>query len=322
MTQAAKSNSKAKTSRKSPIRKKPRVRPLPAHRSFRLTPKKYRQAEPVIGVSDLVKKSLKLIASNKKNYLGLLTLHSSIVFIFVLGLGSSFNLVEAKQVVESAVGDTSSQASIGVALFSYLGGSVSAGAVEGAGVYQGIMAIIFSLAIIWASRQILAGEKIGFRDPLYKGMYPLVPFLLLLIVIGLEFIPMAVGGLIYNTILQNGLAATTLEKVLWLILFLMTSLLTLYMIISSVFALYIATLPDVRPFQALRSARELVLHRRVAIAIRFLALPVILITVALIIFVPIIIFLAPIAEPLFLVALSFAMVFSHVYMYVLYRSLI
>jgi hypothetical protein len=302
--------------------KKPRVRDLPRHRSFKLTRKKYQQAEPVIGVDEIVRQTHKLIFRNKKIYLGLMAMHAAFVFVFILGLGTSFSLVDAKEAVEGAVGGTSSQASIGVALFSYLAGTVSAGATEGSGVYQGALVLIFSLAVIWASRQLLAGEKIGIRDPLYKGMYPLIPFLLVLTVIAVEFAPLAAGAFLYDTVIQNGLAVSTLEKVIWLILFILVSLLTLYMIISSVFALYIVTLPEVHPVQALRSARDLVLHRRKSITLRFLALPLLMLMVSMVIFVPIIIFAAMVAEVLFIVALSYAITFAHVYMYVLYRSLI
>lgn len=93
------------------------------------------------------------------------------------------------------------------------------------------------------------------RDSYYKGMYPLVPFMLVLLVIGLQLIPLVFGNLIYSSVLQNGLAITVIEKVIWLFLFLMLALLSGYMMISSLFSLYIVTLPDMTPLRALRSAR-------------------------------------------------------------------
>ncbi len=94
------------------------------------------------------------------------------------------------------------------------------------------------------------------------------------------------------------------------------------MISSSIFALYIVTLPDMTPLKALRSARELVKGRRWAVILRLLSLPVILLIVAAIIMVPIIIVLTPVAQWVFFLLTMFTLVAVHAYMYTLYRELL
>lgn len=310
-----------KAAKSAPKASKPRVRALPTHRSFRLTKKKLKQYKPVPGPWPLLKESFGLIRSNKKTFIGITVAYGLISFMFIQGFGVTFDLIQAKKSLEEVLGNSSSKISNGVALFSYLAGN-STSSVEGSTAYQVMFGVIISLAVIWAARQAMAGEKPGFRDPFYKGMYPLTPFVAVLVVISIQFIPFALGSLMYSTVLNNGLAVTILEKVLWLLLFGLFVLVTLYLVISSIFALYIVTLPDVRPLSALKSARELVLHRRFAIGVRMLALPIVLIIASFILFVPLIIFATPIAEPLFLCATSFLVVYFHVYMYTLYRHLI
>ena len=69
------------------------------------------------------------------------------------------------------------------------------------------------------------------------------------------------------------------------------ALLSLYMICSSLFALYIVTLPNVTPMKALRSARQLVLHRRFLVLRKILFMPLALLVLGAIIMIPLIIFL-------------------------------
>jgi hypothetical protein len=207
-------------------------------------------------------------------------------------------------------------------LFGILAASLGAQASEVVGAYQSFLIVIFSLASIWLTRQFLLNETPRLRDAFYKGMYPLIPFILVLFVVALQLLPALFGNFLYSVVTQQGLAVTAIERLIWLILLLLLVALSLYMIISSLFALYIVTLPDMTPLKALRSARELVLHRRLKILVRIVAMPLILVLLAVLIFVPLLIFATPLAEPLFLLASSFALVVIHVYFYNVYRALL
>jgi hypothetical protein len=153
-------------------------------------------------------------------------------------------------------------------------------------------------------------------------MYPLVPFMLVLTVVGLQLVPMLIGSTLYVTVINGGIAVYAAEKILWGLLFIVLALLSLYMLASSLFALYIVTLPDMTPMKALRSARELVRYRRWTVLRKMLALPLILLLVAFVIMLPIIILAAPLARWVFFLLTMTALTAAHAYMYTLYRELL
>ncbi len=191
-----------------------------------------------------------------------------------------------------------------------------------AGAYQTMLAVISSLAIIWALRQTLSGHSMRVRDAYYRGMHPLIPFLIVLLVVGIQLIPLIIGSTLYSAVINNGIAIYAVEKILWALLFAGLALLTLYMLSSSVFALYIVTLPDMTPMKALRSARELVRYRRWTVLRKILCLPIILLLVALVIMLPVIILLTPLARWVFFILTMSALLAIHAYMYTLYRELL
>ncbi|HEX5798415.1 MAG TPA: hypothetical protein VFX79_03590, partial [Candidatus Saccharimonadales bacterium] len=177
-------------------------------------------------------------------------------------------------------------------------------------------------AIIWSIRQVLAGERIRFRQAFYEGMYPIIPFLLVLFVLGLQLIPATIGSFLLTTVISGGLAVTFVEQFIWWVLFGLLTLLSLYMLLSSIFALYIVTLPGMAPLKALRSARGLVLNRRVSIGLRLLGLPALGIFVYVAVLLPAIIAIPVLAVPIFALLSSFGLFFVHSYIYNLYRELL
>ncbi len=301
---------------------KKRVRAIPQHRTLRLSKKKLKQTQSIPSAFQLFKDTFLILKNNKKLFFGIALLNAIIAFLFIRGLSSSFDVVDVKNNVTELVDGKQDQFYTAVAVFGYLVTAAGSSVSDKASVYQLVWTVITTLAIIWGIRQIKSGEKPRIRDTYYKGMYPLIPFILVLVVISLQLIPLLFGNLIYATILQNGIAITVLEKFLWFLLFMGLALLSCYMLVSSLFSLYIVTLPDMTPLRALRSSRELVLHRRLAISLRIIALPLIVLLLGALIFIPLIILAAPIVEILFLLLTGIGLVFIHTYMYLLYRSLL
>lgn len=301
---------------------RPRVRSLPKYKTLRLSKKRYKQPAAIPGTRGILKATVKTLLSNKKLFFSIALVNLLLTFIFVHGLGYSWDLAEVKSSFEELLGENGGQLTTAVALLGYLAGTASSAGGEGAGTYQFFIILITSLATIWAVRQVLAGEKPGLRDSFYKGMYPLVPFVLVLFVFALQLLPLLIGNLVYSSVINNGLAATGLENIVFLLLFAGLALLSGYMITSSIFALYITTLPEMTPIKALRSARELVVHRRLGVALRILALPFVLILLSAAVLLPLLIYAAPLAQILFILLTSFSLIVTHVYMYLLYRELI
>lgn len=231
---------------------------------------------------------------------------------------------DALQQVFSEQNGQSNQLAVGLTIYGLLVSNVNAAASSAGSVYQAIFLITFSLAIVWALRRWLADstKKIRIRDAFYKGMYPLVPVILVFLVIGLQLIPVYIASFLFSAVFATGLAVTALEQITWASIIFLLTLLSLYMLSSSIFALYIATLPDVGPMQALRSARELVRHRRWIVLRKILFLPIAMVVLVALFIIPMILISPMVAEWTFfgLSALSLGVV--HSYLYGLYRELL
>ena len=167
-----------------------------------------------------------------------------------------------------------------------------------------------------------AGAVVRIKDAFYKGLYPLAPFILVLMVVGLQTVPLIVANTLFGFLFNNGLAVTLLEKILGALIFFLLALLTIYMVTSSLFALYIVTLPDIEPLQALRSARELVRFRRWTVMRKLLFLPLVLIIVGAVVVIPMILYLTVIAEWVYFFLSMFTLAVVHSYIYTLYRELL
>ncbi len=294
----------------------------PGYKSFRLQ-KTIKSPHPKLPSSwSLFKTSFSIIRKNKK-FFGLMTLINCIfVFIFVRSAGASVDVVSLKQTYETILGQGGNFAS-NIALFGVLiGSSGPSGGIVGT--YQIILALIFSLALIYGIRHIYSDikKKPSVKQALYEGMGPIIPFILVLVVIGLQLLPLSIGSSLYSTVINNGLAVATLEKVLWFIMLVLLCLVTLYMISSSIFALYIVTLPKMTPLKSLRSARDLVRYRRWMVMRKIITLPILILLFFGLIVMPAIIFLPRFAELIFFSLTLFILPVAHTYIYTLYRKLL
>lgn len=299
----------------------------PTYKTFRLS-KRIRHKRPkIIGSFKLFKRSIKTLLKRKKLFFGIVVVYLVLTIVLVKGFSVTSNIADLKSTLTELFGGSFSRITSGVTLFAVLLGNINStsGGQQASG-YQSALLITVSLALIWALRQTLSPETkkkpISALDAFYKGEYPLIPFLLVLLVIGIQLLPLAVASFLYTSVIAGGLAVSAIEKVLWFLIIGLIILLSLYMITSSIFALYIVTLPDVRPMQALRSARELVRYRRWTIMRKVLFLPVALLLISAVIIIPVIMVAPTLAEWLFFVLGMFGLAVLHSYLYTLYRELL
>lgn len=302
--------------------KEARVRKKPVYRSFRLHKTIKHDGPALPGSFRLFGRSIKILHRHRTLFGGILLIYAFLSVILVRGFGSTTDLSEINDVLTGIGQGAYSRVGTAIGLFSSLLSSSGNNTSEVAAAYQLFLALIVSLALIWGLRQVLAGKKVRVRDTFYKGVYPAVLFILIMGVIGLQLLPIMVGNTILNIVLSNDIAVTALEKGLWFTIFGLLTLLSIYMISSSVFALYIVALPDMTPLKALRSARSLVLHRRWAVLRRVVVLPVILIFLSSFIIVPLIIFAPALAEWAFFLVSIVDLAILHSYLYSLYRELL
>lgn len=259
---------------------------------------------------------------NRRLFLGLALVYGLLNLIFVQGLAGGVDVSSLKHTLNQAFSGSFGPLTSALGVFTVLVGSAGSGSTQAAGAYQLVLGIVTSLAVIWALRQLLAGSTVRMRDAYYLGMYPLVPFVLVLLVIGLQLLPFAFGSGLYNMVVASGIAVGWLETLGWLFVFVAGLAWSVYMVSSSLFALYVVTLPDMTPMKALRSARELVKGRRWPVILRLAFLPVILLVVSVAIMVPIIIVVAFLAKWIFFLLSMFVLIVINAYIYTLYRELL
>lgn len=290
----------------------------PKYSSFRLQ-KRIKRPGQVPGAPRLLAGAVKVLGSNWKVFAGIIGVYALLNILFAQGLAALQNLDSAKTSLDQA--ESSSGALVtGLALFVSLAGFANTD--PAAAVYQFVLALIASLAVVWALRQVYAQNMVRVRDAFYKGMFPLVPFVLVLLVIGVQLIPFLIGAFVYSIVSATGVAASAAELVLWGTMFFLLALASLYMVASSIFALYIVCLPDMTPIQALRSARKLVLGRRWMVLRKVVFLPIAIVLLALVLLMPLLVYATAIAGWVYFLYSMAGLAIVHSYMYRLYRSLL
>jgi hypothetical protein len=270
----------------------------------------------------LARKSADVLWQNKKLFIGIALVYGLLNLILVQGLANNTDISSLKSTLDKASSGNIGSVGTSLGVFAILVGSAGNGNSGASDAYQIFLALVSSLAVIWALRQVYTGTKIRIRDTYYRGMYPLVPFILVLLIIGLQLLPLLVGSSIFSLVMTNGIAVHAYEKILWFVFLIAMITASLYMLSSSIFAMYIVTLPDMTPMKAVRSARQLVNIRRLSVLRKVLCLPLLLLVSAAIIMLPIIIWLTALAQWVFFLLAMIALVAAHTYMYTLYRELL
>lgn len=261
-----------------------------------------------------------LVWSYKKQFGIITAIYGVLLIVLVQGLSNGTDVSALKDTLSAFfTGNIGSLAS-GLTIFVVLLGSAGTTATSN-GAYQFFVAIVISLVLIWALRQAKAGSTFTVRDAFYKSMYPFIPFILVLLIICLQLLPLLVGAALYNAA-ASGVAATLAERLLFLAIYVVLALWSGYMVSSSIFALYIVALPDMTPIKALRSARDLVKKRRWLVIRKIIFAPLFLLIVAAIIMIPIIVLLTPVARYVFFLLTTSVVLALHSYFYTLYRELI
>lgn len=295
-----------------------RVRKL----DYKSKKKAVRTHEPIPGSLRIFRKTIKHLWMNKRVFGGILLVYVLLYFLFVKGLATNFQLSETKSQLEEAVGSELGTWGMGAVLFGTLVGTAGTSAGDAGAVYQTLLFVIMSLAIVWTMRQTFESPK---RLPLsrvfYDSMYPLIPYILVWLVVVLQLIPAFIGSFIYSIVVSNGIAVGLVEQLLWLTILIASIGVSVFLISSSIFATYIAALPDMGPMLALKKAKSLVKFRRFIIIRRLLFLPLVVIIVFAALFFPLVLY-APVAAEVLFVVFSLALLFiTHAYMYVLYREM-
>lgn len=292
------------------------------HKSFKLEKRIKPDVTKLPNVWQLLKASVATLYQNWRLFSGIVLIYGLLSLVLVYGLNVGTGIVETKAALDETFTDTFSQLAANTSLFLQMFDSTSAATNQAAGVYQFVLTITVSMALIWALRQIYAKNKVRVRDAFYRGMYPLATFVIVLTVIAIQLLPAITGIFLYDQVMNNGIAVTGIEVGLWASLAIVLAIFSLYMVSSSLFALYIVCLPDMTPLKALRSARNLVRYRRWAVMRKVIFMPAVIIIAEALLVIPILLVATPVAPWIFLILNMAAIAVLNSYMYKLYRSLL
>lgn len=300
---------------------KPRKLRGPQYDSFRIQ-KRIKTTKPKLpSVKVLSQQTWSILKQNKKFFAIYTLLYGVLCLVFIQSAVTGLNIPEARDIIGDSLGGPLSTS---VVLYVGLIGTSAQLSNQMAAFYQFSIVLVFSLAVIYGLRHMYGKEakKVTVKESLYKGMTPLIPVLLVLLVLALQLLPVSIGTSVYATVVSTGLAVTGIEKVLWLIFVALLGLLSLYLLSGSIFALFIVTLPDMTPMRALRASREVVRFRRLAVIRKIIFLPIILLVLVGLVVVPFIILLPVAAQMVFFVTSALVLPTALTYMYNLYRSMI
>jgi hypothetical protein len=150
----------------------------------------------------------------------------------------------------------------------------------------------------------------------------LVPFLLVIAVIIIQLLPVTIGATVLAAVSTSVFTGTAAASIVSTIAFILLAAWSIYMVSASVFALYIVTLPDIQPRQALRSAKDLVKFRRLAVIRKVFFLPLFILLAMGVIIIPLILYASAVVPTAFYLLSMLSILFVHAYLYSLYRGLI
>lgn len=122
--------------------------------------------------------------------------------------------------------------------------------------------LVVSLASIWLVRHLLAHETVGVRLAYYRGMTPLIPFVIVMFVFGLQLLFAGAGFSLFQWTQLGGIAITRSEVILAIVVSALVAYPTFYWLPATMMSFYAVTLPSVTPWPALKIGRRLVNGRR------------------------------------------------------------
>jgi hypothetical protein len=309
-----------KKSRSKPAAAGGRVRKLTKKQARIKAKKAVKSRQPLPGSFRLSWQAARIFWEHWKTLGGIVLVYLLLNIVFASGISNASTAFSSiKSDLQASGGHNLWHAAGGFA--SLVGSSGASGSGTGSAL-QSVLFIIESLVIIWALRHLLSGQEISVKLAYYRSMTPLIPFLLVISVVIIQLLPVTIGGVVLGIIANSVFPGTAVAAVISVVAIVLLAAWSLYMVSSSVFALYIVTLPDMQPRQALRSAKDLVSHRRLTIIRKVLFLPVLVLLVMGLVVVPLIIFASALVPAVFYVLSMLSILFIHTYLYSLYRGML
>ncbi len=213
-------------------------------------------------------------------------------------------------------------------------GSLTTTPTEAQQIYAGLIVLLIWLTTVWLLRAVKAGQRPRFRDGLYNAGAPIVPTTIISLVLIIQLIPAALAVIAFSAATSSGFLQGGVEGMLFVVVASLLIVLSIYWVTSTLIALTVVTLPGMYPMQALKTAGDLVIGRRLRILYRWLWLAVLVVIAWIFVMVPIILFdtwlksvvpaiqWLPVVPAVLLIMSSFTVLIIAAYVYLLYRRVV
>ena len=309
------------------------------HRSFRLTRRRdYLQPLVLPGLFAFTKEVTVVLWRHKRTFLLLGGLYALLFAIFVGGQSEEAYVIlgdtlkqAGGQIVEGGIGVVGEAALL---LLSVTTGSLGGELTEAQQLVSILLFLMIWLTTVWLLRNILAGHKVKLRDGLYSAGAPLFATIIIAVLITIQLLPVALAAVGYSAALVSGLLSGGVATMLFWLAAGLLSVLSLYWITSSLFALIIITVPGMYPYKAIVTAGDLVVGRRLKVLLRWAWMILVVGLVAFALLVPIILLDMwlkqlvpaisgiPIVPFVVLLFTAYAAIWMAGYVYLLYRKVV
>ena len=262
------------------------------HRSFQLTRRRdYVRSLKLPGYWAFTLYVFQILKRHWKLFLSLAVLYT--IVSTALGTLTSVDVYQqvgdalkqgADSVVSGSISGVTQAGILAIAVFA--GGGSQLSSVQQ--VFIVLVAVLSWLTTVWLLREIMVGRKPKLRDGLYNAGSPLISTIVVGAYLLLQSLPLGLFVLVFAALSSVGLATEGMPMLLLSAVGVVTVALTLYWMIATFFALIIITLPGMYPGRALRAAGDIVIGRRLRIALRLLWMVVIAAIVWFAIMIPLI----------------------------------
>lgn len=309
------------------------------HRSFQRTRRRdYARSLKLPGYWAFTNSVRKILWDNKRIFL-LLVLIYAVLSAALVGLVSQDAYNELSDTLaefnnELFQGDLGKLGQAGLLLTAGMVGALNETPTDAQTIFAALLALMVWLTTVWLLRAIMSGHRPRLRDGLYNGGAPLFSSVLIALLILVQLVPIALAGIAFWAAESTGLLVGGVESMLFWVVAGLLALLSVYWITSSALALVVVTLPGMYPMQAIKTAGDLVIGRRVRILLRLIWICLLFIVAWAAIMIPIVLFdtwlksmwqaveWLPVVPVALLVMGSLTIVTMAAYVYMLYRRIV
>lgn len=309
------------------------------HRSFQKTRRRdYARSLALPGYLSFSVYVLRTLHAHKKIFLGL-ALFYAIVGGLLVGVASQETYSQLTALIDETGANIFSGGwgAIGQATTLFIAtasGGITPSLTEAQQIYSGVILLLTWLATVWALRAILAGSKPSLRDTLYNSGAPIIGTGLVMLAAVFQLLPVALSIVIVNAAIATGMFDSPVMSMLISLAAGGLSLLSIYWVTSTIMALVVVTLPGMYPWQAIQTAGDIVIGRRLRILLRLLWMMLISALAVTVIVLPVIIIdralssvwswfeLVPLVPFTVTVVSSLVVIWSASYVYLLYRKVV